>query len=75
MQNASGIADDDFDSSKQGVTQQELASEMFKAVRQGMGLTDVAERELSKAEIKSRDKTADKIMDKSKAKKKKKKTQ
>ena len=55
--------------SKQGVPQQELASEMFKAVRQGMGLTDVAERELSKAEIKSRDKTADKIMDKIKAKK------
>ena len=62
-------ADDDFDSFKQGVPQQELASEMFKAVRQGMGLTDVAERELSKAEIKSRDKTADKIMDKPKAKK------
>ena len=62
-------ADDDFDSFKQGVPQQELASEMFKAVRQGMGLTDVAERELSKSEIKSRDKTADKIMDKPKAKK------
>ena len=44
---------------------------MFKAVRQGMGLTDVAERELSKSKIKSRDKTADKIMDKSKLKKKK----
>lgn len=62
-------ADDDFDSFKQGVPQQELASEMFKAVRQGMGLTDVAERELSKSEIKNRDKTADKIMDKPKAKK------
>ena len=62
-------ADDDFESFKQGVPQQELANEMFKAVRQGMGLTDVAERELSKSEIKNRDKTADKIMDKPKAKK------
>ena len=40
-------ADNDFDSFKQGVPQQELAGEMFKAVRQGMALESIRENKYS----------------------------
>ena len=50
-------ADDDLDSFKQGVPRQEVADEMFAAVRQGMGIADTvaAERELTKGEEKEKE--------------------